>query len=449
MKIMKSNIWNWMAAGALFIGVTSCESILDLEPAQSLSNEVALADDTGVKQTLIGAYDRMAQSGILGGDIYMNADLYAGVDDLEWVGTYESYKEIYNRDILVNNAAVQDLWETAYEVTNTCNNILNALDVVDAADRDRVEGEALALRAWCLFELTRMFGHQYEAASASTDLAVPIVLEPTLAIGENSEMVRNTVEECYNQVIADLEAAQEKLPEKNDEFINTYVASALLARVYLQKEDYENARDAADRVIGSNDFELLADVAEAYGQDEATDEDVFSVEISTLDGTNDLNEYYALNDFGGRSDVEILDAFFALYDPADARSLLFVVDGDVRYTSKFNNEFGNISAIRIAEMYLIRAECNQRLGTAVGADPVDDYNMVHTRAGLPEAVSVTLDDILFERRLELAFEGFRVHDIKRTKGMIGTMNYDDPKMIYPIPQIEIEKNPLLVQNEGY
>lgn len=446
---MKSNIWNWMAAGALFIGVTSCESILDLEPAQSLSNEVALADDTGVKQTLIGAYDRMAQSGILGGDIYMNADLYAGVDDLEWVGTYESYKEIYNRDILVNNAAVQDLWETAYEVTNTCNNILNALDVVDAADRDRVEGEALALRAWCLFELTRMFGHQYEAASASTDLAVPIVLEPTLAIGENSEMVRNTVEECYNQVIADLEAAQEKLPEKNDEFINTYVASALLARVYLQKEDYENARDAADRVIGSNDFELLADVAEAFGQDEATDEDVFSVEISTLDGTNDLNEYYALNDFGGRSDVEILDAFFALYDPADARSLLFVVDGDIRYTSKFNNEFGNISAIRIAEMYLIRAECNQRLGTAVGADPVDDYNMVHTRAGLPEAVSVALDDILLERRLELAFEGFRVHDIKRTKGMIGTMNYDDPKMIYPIPQIEIEKNPLLVQNEGY
>ena len=446
---MKSNIWNWMAAGALFIGVTSCESILDLEPAQSLSNEVALADDTGVKQTLIGAYDRMAQSGILGGDIYMNADLYAGVDDLEWVGTYESYKEIYNRDILVNNAAVQDLWETAYEVTNTCNNILNALDVVDAADRDRVEGEALALRAWCLFELTRMFGHQYEAASASTDLAVPIVLEPTLAIGENSEMVRNTVEECYNQVIADLEAAQEKLPEKNDEFINTYVASALLARVYLQKEDYENARDAADRVIGSNDFELLADVAEAFGQDEATDEDVFSVEISTLDGTNDLNEYYALNDFGGRSDVEILDAFFALYDPADTRSLLFVVDGDVRYTSKFNNEFGNISAIRIAEMYLIRAECNQRLGTAVGADPVDDYNMVHTRAGLPEAVSVALDDILLERRLELAFEGFRVHDIKRTKGMIGTMNYDDPKMIYPIPQIEIEKNPLLVQNEGY
>lgn len=449
MKIMKSTILNWMAAGALLIGVASCESVLDLEPAQSLSNESALQDDTGVKQALLGAYDRMALSGILGGDIYMNADLYAGFGDIEWVGTFESYKEIYNRDILINNAAVLDLWETAYEVTNTCNNVLNALDVVDAADRDRVEGEALALRAWCLFELTRMFAQQYDAATAATELAVPIVLEPTLAIGENSELPRNTVEECYNQVIADLEAASEKLPEKNDEFINTYVASALLARVYLQKEDYENARDAADRVIGSNDFELLAAPADCFGQDDATDEDVFSVEISELDGTNDLNEYYALNDFGGRGDVEILDEFFNLYDIADTRSLLFVEEGDVRYTSKFNNEFGNISAIRIAEMYLIRAECNERLGTAVGADPLDDYNMVHTRAGLPEAVSVTLDDILLERRLELAFEGFRVHDIKRTKGMIGTMNYNDPKMVYPIPQVEIEKNPLLIQNEGY
>lgn len=446
---MKSSIYTWIAVGVIMGGITSCEGILDLEPAQSLSNESALQDDTGVKQTLMGAYDRMGQSALLGGDVIMDADLYAGFGDLLWVGTFESYKEIYNRDILVNNAAVQDLWESSYEVINICNNVLNALDVVEAADRDRVEGEALALRAWCLFELTRNFGQQYEAGTATTELAVPIILEPTLAIGENSEVARNTVEECYNQVIADLEAAESKLPEKNDEYINTYVASALLARVYLQKEDYANARDAADRVIASNDFELLATYGEVFAQDEATDEDIFSVEISELDGTNDLNEYYAINDFGGRADVEVTDEFFALYDVADLRTLLFIEEGDIRYTTKHNNEFGNISAIRLAEMYLIRAECNERLGTAVGASPEDDYNMVHTRAGLPEEATVTIDDILMERRLELAFEGFRVHDVKRTKGMIGTMNYNDPKMVYPIPQIEIEKNPLLVQNTGY
>jgi hypothetical protein len=223
----------------------------------------------------------------------------------------------------------------------------------------------------------------------------------------------------------------------------------LLARVYLQKEDYANARDAADRVIASGDYDLMTSFAEAFNQDDATDEDVFSVEISTNDGSNTLNNYWATNDFGGRGDIEIQDEHVALYDIADARATMFFIDGGIRFTSKYNNEFGNISAIRIAEMYLIRAECNQRLGTSVGATPEDDYNAVHVRAGLPAAVSVSLDDILFERRLELAFEGHRMHDIRRTHGMVGTLNYNDPKLLYPIPQIEIDRNPLLVQNEGY
>lgn len=446
---MKATIYTWMFAGTIMAGVASCEDILDLEPAQSLSNESALSDDAGVKQTLLGAYDRMAQTALLGGEVMMNADLYAGFGEIEWIGTFEEFKEIYNRDILVNNGAVSGLWDDAYEVINTCNNVLNALDVVDIADRDRVEGEALTLRAWCLFELTRAFGQQYEVGSDNSQLAVPIILEPTLAIGENSEVTRNTVEECYNQVIADLIAAEAKLPEDNDEFIDTWVASALLARVYLQKEDYANARDAADRVINSGEFELNATYAECFTQDDATDEDIFSVEISELDGSNVLNTYYAINDFGGRGDIEILDEHLALYDISDLRTTMFLIDGGSRFSTKYNNEFANVSAIRLAEMYLIRAECNQRLGTAIGASPDDDYNAVHTRAGLPEAAGVSLDDILYERRLELAFEGFRVHDVKRTKGTIGTMNYNDPKLVYPIPQIEIDKNPLLEQNPGY
>ncbi|MBC8172916.1 MAG: RagB/SusD family nutrient uptake outer membrane protein, partial [Chitinophagales bacterium] len=62
---------------------------------------------------------------------------------------------------------------------------------------------------------------------------------------------------------------------------------------------------------------------------------------------------------------------------------------------------------------------------------------------------VTLDDILFERRLELAHEGFKVFDIKRLHGTVGTMNYNDPKLIYPIPVKEIDVNPNLIQNPGY
>lgn len=447
--IMKKATYKIFVTAIIALSITSCKDILNLEPAQSLSNEAALDNDEGVKQALIGAYDNFSQSSLAGGEMLRNAELLGGDGEILWVGTYTAPREIFNRDILVNNGDVTALWVDAYETINSANNVITAIDVVLPSDQDQVRGEALALRAWCHFELTRMFGKQYDPATSSTDLAVPIILIPTLATGDNVETVRNTVEENYTQIIADLTLAESLLPEKNDEYINKFTAAALLARVYLQMENYAAARDAADRVIASNDYELSATYAESFNQDDNTDEDIFATQISELDGSNVMNTYFSINDFGGRADVEIEPEHLALYDPADLRLGLFYEDGGVTYTGKFNSEFGNLSIIRIAEMYLIRAECNVRLGTAVGASPEDDYNMTHTRAGLPAEVSVTLDDVLLERRLELAFEGFKIHDIKRLHGMVGTMNYDDNKLVYPIPQSEIEINPELEQNPGY
>ncbi len=446
---MKKATYKIFTTAIIVLSIASCKDILNLEPAQSLSNESALDNDEGVKQALIGAYDNFSQSSLAGGEMLRNAELLGGEGEILWVGTYTAPREIFNHDILVNNGDVTGMWVDAYECINSANNVINAIDVVLPADQDRVKGEALALRAWCHFELTRMFGKQYDPATSTTDLAVPIILIPTLATGDNVETVRNTVEENYTQIIADLTLAESLLPEKNDEYINKFTAAALLARVYLQMENYAAARDAADRVIASNDYELSATYAESFNQDDNTDEDIFATQISELDGSNVMNTYFSINDFGGRADIEIEPEHLALYDPADLRLGLFYEDGGVTYTGKFNSEFGNLTLIRIAEMYLTRAECNIRLGTAVGASPEDDYNMTHTRAGLPAEGSVTLDDVLLERRLELAFEGQKIHDIKRLHGMVGTMNYNDNKLVYPIPQSEIEINPELVQNPGY
>jgi hypothetical protein len=120
-------------------------------------------------------------------------------------------------------------------------------------------------------------------------------------------------------------------------------------------------------------------------------------------------------------------------------------------SGKWNNLYGVVNLIRLAEMYLIRAECNQRLGTTVGATPLADYNVIHTRAGLDPATSVTLDAILYERRLELAFEGFKIHDMRRLHQDVGIRPYTDPKLIFPIPAREIQANPGLKdeQNTGY
>jgi hypothetical protein len=100
-------------------------------------------------------------------------------------------------------------------------------------------------------------------------------------------------------------------------------------------------------------------------------------------------------------------------------------------------------------MYLTRAECNQRLGTSVGAAPLADVNVTRTRAGLAALGTATLAAILKERHLELSFEGNYLDDIKRTRASVGTKPFGDNLLVLPIPQRETDTNKNLTQNPGY
>jgi hypothetical protein len=102
-------------------------------------------------------------------------------------------------------------------------------------------------------------------------------------------------------------------------------------------------------------------------------------------------------------------------------------------------------------MYLTRAEANFRMGTQVGDEPVNDINKIRQRVNLPPytASNLTLAAILKEKKLELAFEGFILHDVKRTQGTVGNLNYNSLKLVFPIPKREIIVNPNLTQNAGY
>jgi hypothetical protein len=343
-------------------------------------------------------------------------------------------------------------WIDSYQVINIANNVLSALEVVDEADRERVEGEALFLRSLMYFDLVRFFAQQYETGSAGTQLGVPIVLSPTRGIDENSYVSRNSVEEVYNQVIADLTTAAAKLPEENEVYATSGAATALLARVYLQKFDYAKARDAANSVINSGLYELQSTYADVFNNDDNTSEDIFATQITSQDRFSAMTEYFSVPEYGGRDgDIEILEAHLSLYSPGDERrELFFVGNGGVR-SGKWNNLYGVVNLIRLPEMYLIRAECNIRLNTTIGDTPLDDYNIVHTRAGLAAATSVSLENVLLERRLELSYEGFRIHDQRRLKENVGTLPYNDPKLVFPIPFRETEANPNLKsqQNPGY
>ena len=121
----------------------------------------------------------------------------------------------------------------------------------------------------------------------------------------------------------------------------------------------------------------------------------------------------------------------------------------MKLTSKYTKEFANASPIRLAEMYLIRAETNFREGTAVGASPLQDINTIRKRAAASQLKAVTLADILRERELELAFEGFFLHDYKRTGRKVRDLAHDDNRLVMPIPQSAMDRNDLLTQNPGY
>jgi len=229
-------------------------------------------------------------------------------------------------------------------------------------------------------------------------------------------------------------------------------AGGLADKSYYLPKDSLLSGPAANGVISSGNFALTSNYTNAFNQSNNTVEDIFALQVTAQDGNNGLNRFYAPAENGGRGDIDISPAHEALYDPADDRLNLFYTDNaSSRRTGKWTNGIDdNINAIRLAEMYLVRAEANFRNGSSTGATPVADINTIRARVNLPALGSVTLADIMLERKLELAFEGFGLADIRRQQLTLGNgFSYSDNAMVFPIPEREIETNTNLTQNPGY
>jgi hypothetical protein len=441
-----------LLAAPLIIYITGCENLLDLEPHQNISDKISLDSDQNVKKVLIGAYSQFDDPAIYGGCLLRNSELLGAGDECLWTGVYDGPRQIFKKQMDASNEDVTSQWLESYEVVNIANNVLSALDVVNEADRDRVEGEALFLRSLMFFDLVRFYALQYRFGEVNSQYGIPVVLTTAGGIGATGNKGRNTVEEVYNQIITDLTTAASMLPVENGIYADRGAANALLARVYLQKGDYSKARDAANKVIISGKYELLPLYKNVFNNDENSPEDIYATQITPQDYRSSMTEFFSIPEYGGRDgDIEILEGHLSLYSPGDQRRNLFFNGSGGMRSGKWNNLYGVVNLIRLAEMYLIRAECNFRLETIDGDTPLNDYNAVHIRSGLQPAATITLDDILLERRLELSFEGFRIHDQRRLHQNVGILPYDDPSLVFPIPAREISANPGIAsqQNEGY
>ncbi|WP_428228489.1 RagB/SusD family nutrient uptake outer membrane protein [Flavobacterium sp.] len=453
----------------LFFAVlfASCENELDIDPKQTEDASITLGTEGGITNILTGTYALAANGNAYGGRILLYADLLGvsaalNTTDLRWRGTYGELRQMYIKTMLSDNVIIEGTYSRCYEIINAANTVIENVDKVkDPAKQTRMIGEASFLRSLAYFDLVRFFAKPYVSGQANTQLGV--VIRPNAIYNFNVDLSkeRSTVDEVYKVIIDGLNLAYTNLPADNSFYADKYAAKALLARVYLQQGNYAQARDAANDVIENSGHGLSLNYAAAFNHDTDQTEDVFAIQITKQTGINDVNTFYESEDNGGRGgDFSIRDHYLEKFSSPDDRATFNyenAANGRI-LTSKFTDQFADVAIIRLAEMYLIRAEANLRQGTAVGNTPLDDINTIRSRAKADNLSAVTIDDILLERELELGMEGFLIHDIKRTKRSIdisengdgsSLLLYDANNLVFPIPLKETDANKKITQNPGY
>ncbi len=441
---------NYIVSILMVIGIlmTSCEKVLDVYPTLDLSDETALITEEGLQTALIGAYDRLQSGYLYGGRIWVGGDMLA--DNVKKSGDYALvYEEIQfmEKTLSPDNLITAVFWGDAYFTIYVVNRILEVIKTgeveVPADEKNRIKGECLFIRSLLYFDMVRYWGNP------KNGLGVPLVLEP---LEINAQPSRDPSTVIYAQVIADLQEAINLLPRKKQERADSYAAEALLSRVYFYNKNYTEAAIAATHVIESGEYSLVADVLENYlDYDVAVlDEVIFALRSAPNDySCGTLNGFFRKASTPRFSPSnKMMEVFRFLSGEDDQRfTKLFVTIEGKTYTTKYDNRYMHIPVIRLAELYLTRAECRLEAGDQSGA--IADVNVIRERAGLDPVTSLTFSNIYWERYQELFFEGDNFHNQKRLqKPKISNMDFpwDSPRLLYKIPQREIDVNPNLVQN---
>jgi len=448
-------IFLYIAVAGL-IPFAACDKRLELKNPQSIDATDAFSTDAKVKKVLVGNYEALGAGSMFGGDVLWMSELLGSGGDLNWVGTFPDPRQIWSKNMLITNNNAAATYAQAYRVIFNANNIIANIGVVASADQARVKAEAQFQRALAYFELIKFFGEKpFFAGSPATLKGVPLITSPGPTAPQDAayQLPRASVDAVYQQIITDLTQAEIALPHKNGVYANKASAALALSRVYLQQDNFTGARDAADRCISSataNGFSLVIPYSAAFNNAANTTEDLFSVQVTNQAGVNNCFIYFSTGTYGARDgDIEVTDAHYNKYDPTDARRSLFFFEAGAWRCGKWRDIYKNVKVMRLAEAYLTRAECNFRLGTTVGATPLQDVNRTRNRAGLSSLGAITLQNILDERELELAFEGQGAWDAKRLRLTVDGKPWNDNKMTFPIPLREMNVNPNLVQNPGY
>ncbi|MEG1332226.1 MAG: RagB/SusD family nutrient uptake outer membrane protein [Bacteroides sp.] len=470
---------------------------LNLNPSTSVTSEQAVSTLNDAQTALNGIY-RLAASHSYYGDNYLYYADCRGEDVQARIskGAGRRVSPYYEFNVTADDAFnVTRVWNQPYIVIHQANSLIEKIDagkvITDnTTELNRIKAEALSMRGLALFHLTQLFGMPYTLNNGSS-LGVAI---ETTTTPPTHQPTRNTVAECYAQVIKDMEQALPHLSNsKHDGYQNIWSVKALLSRIYLNMNNNAQALKYAKEVINNGGIYTLFthdEYPRVWGKD-FNSESLFEF-------------YYTLSEPAGGSGGEgapmvyadntkdwnnlvLTKAFLDLLneDPKDVRHTLTRLPekptedvepiqsaGHPKYLIKYPGKTGDVTTgnpqdndicvIRLSEVYLNAAEAAFKLGNSEEA--LTYLNAIVTRSNPEKSVAasqLTLERILQERRRELVGEGQAFFDYLRNGKSVSriggwhlptlsvqaaTITPSDPRVVLPIPQAEIDANPNMIQN---
>jgi starch-binding outer membrane protein, SusD/RagB family len=502
-----------------FVIATGCKKPLDVQPQQSIESSSALSTKEGINAALVGIYAREKNFRLYGRDNIAIPEALAD-NGWATNKSGRLFPESNNSNRAHFVEGTWQLAYTNINEANLILEAVKTNTLLSAAEKNSVEGQALFLRALNHFNVVLPFAYIPGAVVAGQDKGgVPLMLTPvnTVTGATSNAPARAPINDVYAQIVKDLEDANARLTisgvapfaitAANPNFAGKAATQAMLSRVNLYRKNYAEAKRWADSAITNAGSKFTSGAAYVSGWRAQTHpETLFQIAFSTApEGGNpneslhttfstlgyDLNpavtvgfgdvvpSLYLLDALGialkGGNTVTNFKTNAAVIDTPsrspDVRNLLYLQGAAGRgkvyiectkYVGKNGvNNLDHTPVIRISEAYLNRAEALATPGSSVlnEAAALVDLNKILVGRGLT-AVALTgtalYDEILKQRRLELAFEGHRFWDLKRLgKDLIKTplwnndVLFTDYRILAPIPTREITFNPSLVQNTGY
>jgi len=431
----------------LYLLFTGCKKDwLDAKPStdlvvpQNLGDYQSLLDNTDVFNTNEPVIGLMA-----GEQFHLSESDWQNVPVLTFKNAYIWGDDIYQGE--EGNSG----WWNSYTKVLYANVVLEGITKINptAANQvawNNIKGSSLFFRAFEFYNLSQLFCKPYNSTTANSDLGVP--LRTTSDI--NTPSVRATLQQTYDQIINDLQAARELLPVSPTirSRPSRQAADALLARIYLSMEDYAKAGEAATKALQS--YSVLID----YNSLNASSSSPFP---SLRNGNTEVIFYAEMQG------VQVLNSpalivepvLYSLYDSADLRkSIFFTGNGGIKnfkgsYTGTL---FYHFAGLATDELYLIRAESYARANKTTEA--LQDLNSLLQNRYQGTFVPVTatsvndaLIRIVAERKKELLYRGLRWSDLRRlnkdnqfketlTRGLNGqtySLLPNDPKYVFLIP----------------